>query len=852
MAPTHTFPQDSLEAASDMWRQPLACRARKRVVPHIHIDMMNDQLNSGFANCGALRKSDDSFAIGGALGKSQAQLIHIKHSQKTGKFAFEDIGQVSLPKDPWRLAFLSDSTLLAGCVDGSVQVIHVASDRNSGESLDVIQSLSAPGLPKGGPPPTDFLAAWPTSRRIRSILCASESNSIVATLESCSIHLWDVKTATRIGSQAASGAPVLCGGFHPQHPHIVACSGVSATIKILDVRNMKGSSGSAIVLKQQRDIHRGAVLDLQWSPFVPFWYATSSEDGNVHVWDLRSQKMPVSVLKQSTNAVSVLAWDQQHPELLAAGGVDAGLSLYHLGIGPHYVAASNLSKSSEELVSLVSSTNAHVYYSLQSDGALSAVCLEDAFLSDLVPTKEWKDTPGISKYELQKMEKAFYLRQYPQGYKLACELMEKSVRDGAVDVALEILEALDTRKLSWDFILPVREKTAVGELPDDPSSASGVRFRSSTGNDSNAAQCNAPLLSFADDVKTWSSFLPPNFEGWSSQIPAAQLQQMELLKLELRLKARIQRGDLDGIREMAAVVKHVYTGMTSENPVRLDMAVIGQLIQALLGYDMGEGYELAEFIGHTLEKVHLFEEFVPIVQIVLAPTIYEGKYETRQESVFRLGSHVLREIGFLKGIATAAKISTAAYTEAVLNIEEAANGVGSPTAAGRTSLAGNLCSVTACWSVLNGYLHLEKYDPLYVYATSLIELVEGSEFAFAVSEFLSDVVYLRFEAYLNDALECEPCATDRYLIEEAVVCVTNIAQKAKSLPADVQDLLPSVLAKLTENLELALDDQTSHEDEVAAAALKILGDITQSRKGVVSQWLEAEITECMEMLRSFT
>lgn len=73
--------------------------------------------------------------------------------------------------------------------------------------------------------------------------------------------------------------------FSPHSPFgsLVATGGESARLGIVDMRNL----GSNSMIWHIDDAHNGPITDVEFSPFVPYWLASSGKDGVVKIWDIR-------------------------------------------------------------------------------------------------------------------------------------------------------------------------------------------------------------------------------------------------------------------------------------------------------------------------------------------------------------------------------------------------------------------------------------------------------------------------------------------------------------------------------------------------------------------------------------
>lgn len=93
--------------------------------------------------------------------------------------------------------------------------------------------------------------------------------------------------------------------------HLIGAGGVDRALSVFDTRVMgldqaeattpvvtgPNISGTAVSWFKYGAHQSGVITDVQWSPFVPFWLA-SSGDNMVHVWDMRFMNGPVLSIDQ--------------------------------------------------------------------------------------------------------------------------------------------------------------------------------------------------------------------------------------------------------------------------------------------------------------------------------------------------------------------------------------------------------------------------------------------------------------------------------------------------------------------------------------------------------------------------
>eukprot|EP00581_Thalassiosira_minuscula_P002639 CAMPEP_0183744714 /NCGR_PEP_ID=MMETSP0737-20130205/65871_1 /TAXON_ID=385413 /ORGANISM="Thalassiosira miniscula, Strain CCMP1093" /LENGTH=644 /DNA_ID=CAMNT_0025980365 /DNA_START=96 /DNA_END=2031 /DNA_ORIENTATION=+ len=107
----------------------------------------------------------------------------------------------------------------------------------------------------------DCILALNGSRVVTSLARCSNSNVVATSSPDCTVRLWDMRT-----NGEGNGASVVGGG---------------------------GGSGMDKSLRQS---HKGWVSSVQWSPTDPFVLASTSHDGTLKVWDIRSS-LPLHTAK---------------------------------------------------------------------------------------------------------------------------------------------------------------------------------------------------------------------------------------------------------------------------------------------------------------------------------------------------------------------------------------------------------------------------------------------------------------------------------------------------------------------------------------------------------------------------
>ena len=103
------------------------------------------------------------------------------------------------------------------------------------------------------------------------------------------IHLWEPSSGT---SWNVDAAPFV---------------GHSASVEDLQVYS---NSELSHFLQTNQILATAKFEFMQWSPTEPHVFASSSVDGNIAIWDVRSGKSPAAYFKAHNADVNVISWNR--------------------------------------------------------------------------------------------------------------------------------------------------------------------------------------------------------------------------------------------------------------------------------------------------------------------------------------------------------------------------------------------------------------------------------------------------------------------------------------------------------------------------------------------------------------
>jgi WD40 repeat protein len=212
------------------------------------------------------------------------------------------ISSFSVP-DPIFDLSLSGNKLLTAGPKGCVQLFEL--DENEigqrGKGLGHIMEFQV-GVESLDKLPLRPPGAIHSSTRIKSVEFSPENKQYLA-IQDRTLFLCDIDSSHLMIQKEFSDSLLTTASFNVNVPYMLAAGFESGQVCLLDSR-ITGREGRSGIFWSVDGGHSGLVSAVQFNPFIPYWLATSGQDGYARIWDIRFLKVPAACIDAHFDTVS--------------------------------------------------------------------------------------------------------------------------------------------------------------------------------------------------------------------------------------------------------------------------------------------------------------------------------------------------------------------------------------------------------------------------------------------------------------------------------------------------------------------------------------------------------------------
>lgn len=654
--------------------------------------------------------------------------------------------------------------------------------------------------------------SWVLSDRINRVCAPLNQNDMVLALQNSFCHLWSVEKERSIYSQEISnGTPIFAAAWNIHSNAQYVVGGLSGTVKIYDTRKFSKSSTSSVVWRVA-EAHTDSVKDISWSPLVPYWFASCSDDGSIKCWDIRSSKEPFRHLKLHTDSVSSVSWSKSHAEILVSGGFDRTVRLWNLRSNPHYLVQTHENFTSPVVGVGFSSTDPFSYVSASKNGEICVAEITEPVLENFV-SHRFTEEESVER----SIENELYFRNMEKAYDAIINQSKFLWKDRKNPKSQETLTKLVTLCSATIF------DSIVSAHPDN----------------------------FSKIIKDLSYHISPL--ALKRTLPS-ESNNHEILLLRLRL-ALIKLIEQEKHEEILSLENDIISHLNRDIDA-LDMESMRQLTQVILPHNFLGGLRFCLKVANLLKERGRFNDFINILHLLLYPTIYHstsGTFEAEGslskkatitlERDLRNPKIMIPELELLYNVTLALTQADSCGTIVALMD-------------GQYKVLSQFLHKTH----LNCLLELGHLDKFFVIASNIAQPLQGYEFYEYISDLMENVGYPKLHAHLEKCLVRRENSDDLSELKSGIFIVLNIAENASFLSNTLKESLPTFLKRFTEEIQLKLArmkrqpslDHTKRDNEESVdvqvdlflAKINQIKELKQSN----TTFFEEQIQEFVDML----
>ena len=414
---------------SNSWRKPLVVDAwtgKNNALENVSLGSRSGRLEGTHAF--AVNPSGGACVLGSAVGPKNSSTMSIVELNQNGHSVLAS-HQVEHPITC--LHWSKGGMLASGSNKGRLHYwMGVNNDTVKQLNTDSRISLAAPKMRETAATPV-AAGGWTYNSCLTQVQTV-RSEKVILGSENIKIHLWDVETQTHLKGIKVSSGVVQAFSCSPESDFIIATGSSTSGMKIIDTRTTKP------VLRTQNS---KAIRQIAMSPLVGHWVASTSDGGDIKIWDIRggANSIPVLTMPHHEGVTAGLEWSPFHSELIAIGGVCGSVRLYScrhppdfcissVSLGSPFVGVSFIgdhsSRSTESPVSTIVAAS--------SSGEITSVDLSPIFMDNLVQYRKLDDAS----------ERLAYLRNLREAEQRIRVTLTNKIKSNDLKSALQVASLL--------------------------------------------------------------------------------------------------------------------------------------------------------------------------------------------------------------------------------------------------------------------------------------------------------------------------------------------------------------------------------------------------------------------------
>ncbi|GAB5359587.1 hypothetical protein AAMO2058_000556300 [Amorphochlora amoebiformis] len=447
-------------------------------------------------------------------------------------------------------------------------------------------------------------------------------------------YLWDISrptTSPLFSANGSSDALFACSWDSTGGSKFII-AGQSRSIKTLDARKLKNYNNSAVW--KAADAHVGRVTDVAWSPLIGHWIASAGSDGNIKIWDLRYNDLPLFTFSSHLGEVTRIAWSYAHADFLVSGGIDRTIRLWNLRSPPHFNVHTH--KTDKEVVGVGFSDHHPLkLHGVTASGQAIDLDITPEFMKPYVQHR-FKNPNPVEKYQVRSPGSVSGGGSALEGLKGVRTVSHmpssppRLARQGSSKISVQNSSKSDWAISGVEIYLHLRDfKNAFKNISELANRyyenklnqraiallklASGSLFRNLNQNSGSGMK----IPQFVRDV----SYYIPSDGVRLNDAEEADFKLIQLLKTRIALRTLVQNKCWSKIID----IKDEIVKQLSENGDAFSAQTLDDMVGAILPENFLAGLNFAMVLGQKLREKGTFgKNFELVARRLFHPTIFHG------------------------------------------------------------------------------------------------------------------------------------------------------------------------------------------------------------------------------------